>query len=86
MAVFTRDCIAARESTHNIDVGMVSVKVPIPVPMAFHSYGGWKQSLFGDHHMHGPEGLRFYPWLKAMTMRWPSGVRTDRELVMPTMG
>jgi malonate-semialdehyde dehydrogenase (acetylating) / methylmalonate-semialdehyde dehydrogenase len=65
---------------------MVGVNVPIPVPMAFHSFGGWKASLFGDHHMHGPEGVRFYTRLKTITTRWPSGARSEAEFVMPTMG
>jgi len=86
VAVFTRDGDAARTFAHDIEVGMVGVNVPIPVPMAFHSFGGWKQSLFGDHHMHGPEGVRFYTRLKTITTRWPTGVRTDPEFVMPTMG
>ena len=86
VAVFTRDGDAARTFAHDIEVGMVGVNIPIPVPMAFHSFGGWKQSLFGDHHMHGMEGVRFYTRLKTITTRWPSGVRTDPEFVMPTMG
>ena len=86
VAVFTRDGDAARNFAHDIEVGMVGVNVPIPVPMAFHSFGGWKQSLFGDHHMHGPEGVRFYTRLKTITTRWPTGVRSDPEFVMPTMG
>ena len=86
VAVFTRDGDAARTFAHDIEVGMVGVNVPIPVPMAFHSFGGWKQSLFGDHHMHGAEGVRFYTRLKTITTRWPSGVRSDPEFVMPTMG
>jgi len=57
-----------------------------PVPMAFHSFGGWKASLFGDHHMHGPEGVRFYTRLKTITTRWPTGMRAEAEFVMPTMG
>ena len=85
-AIFTRDGDAAREFSNRVQVGMVGVNVPIPVPMAFHSFGGWKASLFGDHHMHGPEGIRFYTRLKAITTRWPSGPRTDPEFVMPTMG
>ena len=86
VAVFTRDGDAARAFAHEIEVGMVGVNVPIPVPMAFHSFGGWKASLFGDHHMHGPEGVRFYTRLKTITTRWPTGVRSDPEFVMPTMG
>ena len=57
----------------------------IPVPMAFHSFGGWKASLFGDHHMHGPEGARFYTKLKTITSRWPTGIRKGADFVMPTM-
>ncbi len=86
VAIFTRDGDAARTFAHDIEVGMVGINVPIPVPMAFHSFGGWKQSLFGDHHMHGAEGVRFYTRMKAITTRWPTGVRSDPEFVMPTMG
>jgi malonate-semialdehyde dehydrogenase (acetylating)/methylmalonate-semialdehyde dehydrogenase len=85
-AIFTRDGDAAREFAHQIQVGMVGINVPIPVPMAFHSFGGWKASLFGDHHMHGPEGVRFYTKLKTITTRWPTGIRAGAEFVMPTMG
>jgi len=84
-AIFTRDGDAAREFAHQIQVGMVGINVPIPVPMAFHSFGGWKSSLFGDHHMHGPEGIRFYTKLKTITTRWPTGIRAGSEFVMPTM-
>lgn len=86
VAVFTRDGDTARAFAHEIEVGMVGINVPIPVPMAFHSFGGWKASLFGDHHMHGPEGVRFYTRLKTITTRWPNGIRSDPEFVMPTMG
>lgn len=84
-AIFTRDGDAAREFAHQIQVGMVGINVPIPAPMAFHSFGGWKASLFGDHHMHGPEGVRFYTKLKTITTRWPTGIRAGAEFVMPTM-
>ena len=84
-AIFTRDGDAAREFAHQIQVGMVGINVPIPVPMAFHSFGGWKSSLFGDHHMHGPEGVRFYTKLKTITSRWPTGIRAGADFVMPTM-
>ena len=84
-AIFTRDGDAAREFAHQIQVGMVGINVPIPVPMAFHSFGGWKASLFGDHHMHGPEGVRFYTKLKTITSRWPTGIRRGADFVMPTM-
>ncbi|TDR89210.1 CoA-acylating methylmalonate-semialdehyde dehydrogenase [Enterovirga rhinocerotis] len=85
-AIFTRDGDAARDFAHAIQVGMVGINVPIPVPMAFHSFGGWKASLFGDHHMHGPEGVRFYTRLKTITSRWPTGIRAGADFVMPTLG
>jgi malonate-semialdehyde dehydrogenase (acetylating)/methylmalonate-semialdehyde dehydrogenase len=84
-AIFTRDGDAARDFAQRAQIGMVGVNVPIPVPMAFHSFGGWKRSLFGDHHMHGPEGVRFYTKLKTVTSRWPTGLRSGAEFVMPTM-
>jgi malonate-semialdehyde dehydrogenase (acetylating)/methylmalonate-semialdehyde dehydrogenase len=85
VTIFTRDGDTARTFSSNAQIGMVGVNIPIPVPMAFHSFGGWKRSLFGDQHMHGPEGVRFYTKLKTVTSRWPSGVRSDPEFVMPTM-
>src|SRR6201996_6650501 len=84
-AIFTRDGDAAREFAHEIQVGMVGINVPIPVPMAFHSFGGWKASLFGDHHMHRPAGVRFYTKPKPTTSRWPTGIRAGADFVMPTM-
>jgi malonate-semialdehyde dehydrogenase (acetylating) / methylmalonate-semialdehyde dehydrogenase len=84
-SIFTRDGDAAREFVHKIRIGMVGVNVPIPVPMAFHSFGGWKASIFGDHYMHGPEGVRFYTRLKTVTSRWPAGIGAGAEFVMPTM-
>ena len=84
-SIFTRDGDSARTFTNKIKVGMVGVNIPIPVPMAFHSFGGWKRSLFGDQHMHGPEGVRFYTKLKTITSRWPSGVKDNPEFTMPTM-
>ena len=84
-AVFTRDGDAAREFTNRVRTGMVGINIPIPVPMAFHSFGGWKRSLFGDTHMHGQDGVRFYTRMKAVTSRWPAGVRTGAEFTMPTM-
>ena len=83
--IFTRDGDAAREFAMRVQIGMVGINVPIPVPLAFHSFGGWKNSLFGDHHMHGPEGVRFYTRYKAITQRWPTGIRAGAEFVMPTM-
>ena len=85
VSIFTRDGDAARTFSSKIKVGMVGINIPIPVPMAFHSFGGWKRSLFGDQHMHGPEGVRFYTKLKTITSRWPSGIRTNPEFIMPTM-
>jgi malonate-semialdehyde dehydrogenase (acetylating)/methylmalonate-semialdehyde dehydrogenase len=85
-AIFTRDGDAARTFASRVNVGMVGVNVPIPVPVAYHSFGGWKRSLFGDHHMHGPEGVRFYTKQKAITARWPTGIRAGAEFKMPTMG
>ena len=84
-AIFTRDGDAARHFASNARIGMVGINVPIPVPMAFHSFGGWKRSLFGDHHMHGPEGVRFYTKLKTMTARWPTGIRAGADFSIPTM-
>ncbi|MFQ5599861.1 MAG: CoA-acylating methylmalonate-semialdehyde dehydrogenase, partial [Candidatus Krumholzibacteriia bacterium] len=82
-AIFTRDGDAARDFTSRVKTGMVGVNVPIPVPTAYHSFGGWKRSLFGDHHMHGPEGVRFYTRLKTVTSRWPSGIRRGIDLSFP---
>jgi len=78
-SIFTRDGDAARHFWSNVQIGMVGINVPIPVPVAYHSFGGWKRSLFGDHHIHGMEGVRFYTRLKTMTTRWPSGIRTGAE-------
>ena len=84
-SIYTRDGDVGRTYANKIQVGMVGINIPIPVPMAFHSFGGWKRSLFGDQHMHGPEGVRFYTKLKTVTSRWPSGLRSDPEFIMPTM-
>ena len=84
-AIFTRDGDAARTFCHEVQTGMVGVNVPIPVPMAFHSFGGWKRSLFGDLHVHGPEGVRFYTRLKTVTSRWPTAARGVSDYSMPTM-
>ena len=84
-AIFTRDGDAARDFASRATIGMVGINVPIPVPMAFHTFGGWKRSLFGDSNMHGPEGVRFFTKPKTITARWPSGIRTGAEFTMPTM-
>jgi malonate-semialdehyde dehydrogenase (acetylating)/methylmalonate-semialdehyde dehydrogenase len=83
-AIFTRDGDTARAFAHGIEVGMVGINVPIPVPVAYHSFGGWKASIFGDHAMYGPDSVRFYTRLKTITQRWPSGIRAGAEFVMPT--
>ena len=83
-AIFTRDGDTARDFTTRARIGMIGVNVPIPVPSAFHSFGGWKRSLFGDHYMHGPEGVRFYTRLKTITQRWPSGARERADFSIPT--
>ena len=85
-AIFTRDGDTARTFAHRVQAGMVGINVPIPVPMAFHSFGGWKRSLFGDHSIYGPEGVRFYTRLKTITARWPTGIRTGVDTTMPTLG
>lgn len=84
-AIFTRDGDTARAFSSEVQAGMVGINVPIPVPMAYHSFGGWKRSLFGDLHMHGTEGILFYTKLKTITSRWPTGVRTGNDFHMPTM-
>ena len=84
-AIFTASGEAARTFTQRVLCGMVGVNVPIPVPMAFHSFGGWKRSLFGPLHVHGPDGVRFYTRLKTVTSRWPTAAREGAQFVMPTM-
>jgi malonate-semialdehyde dehydrogenase (acetylating) / methylmalonate-semialdehyde dehydrogenase len=83
VAIFTRDGGVARTFAHRVQIGMVGINVPIPVPMAFHSFGGWKRSLFGDHAIHGAEGVRFYTRLKTVTARWPE-TRSGPEFTFPT--
>lgn len=85
-SIFTRDGDAAREFADRVQAGMVGVNVPIPVPLAFYSFGGWKQSAFGDHNQHGMDGIRFFTKLKTVTSRWPKGVRSGSAFVMPTLG
>ena len=85
VAVFTRDGGVAREFVRQIQVGMVGVNVPLPVPMAFNSFGGWKRSMFGDHHAYGPEGVRFYTRHKAVMQRWPNTASSGVEFAFPQM-
>ena len=85
VAVFTRDGGVAREFVRQIQVGMVGVNVPLPVPMAFNSFGGWKRSMFGDHHVYGPEGVRFYTRHKAVMQRWPNTASAGVEFAFPQM-
>jgi malonate-semialdehyde dehydrogenase (acetylating) / methylmalonate-semialdehyde dehydrogenase len=84
-AIFTRDGDTARAFADRIDIGMVGINVPIPVPVAYHSFGGWKRSLFGDHSIYGPEGVRFYTRLKTVTARWPAGIRGGAEFHFPSL-
>jgi len=84
-SIYTRDGDAAREFANGIEVGMVGVNVPIPVPLAFHSFCGWKRSLFGDMSIYGMEGVRFYTRLKTITSRWPTGIRAGADFSMPTL-
>ena len=84
-SIYTRDGDVGRTFASKIKIGMVGINIPIPVPVAYHSFGGWKRSLFGDQHMHGPEGVRFYTKLKTITSKWPSGLRSDPEFIMPVM-
>jgi len=86
VAIFTRNGAAARDFAASVEVGMVGINVPIPVPVAYHSFGGWKRSGFGDHNQHGMEGVRFWTRVKTVTQRWPSGgVLADSSFVIPTM-
>jgi malonate-semialdehyde dehydrogenase (acetylating)/methylmalonate-semialdehyde dehydrogenase len=86
VAIFTRDGDAARDFAAKVNVGMVGINVPIPVPLAYHTFGGWKRSAFGDVNQHGPEGVRFYTRVKTVTQRWPKGgVRENASFVIPTM-
>tara|TARA_B100002051_G_scaffold270214_1_gene302735 strand:+ start:598 stop:2085 length:1488 start_codon:yes stop_codon:yes gene_type:complete len=83
-SIYTSDGEIARHFTTNVKIGMVGVNVPIPVPMAFHSFGGWKSSLFGDHAMHGMEGVHFFTKLKTTTSRWPKSIKEGPEFILPT--
>lgn len=85
VAIFTRDGDAARDFVSRVQVGMVGVNVPIPVPVAYHTFGGWKRSGFGDLNQHGPHSILFYTKTKTVTQRWPSGIKDGAEFVLPTM-
>ncbi len=85
VAIFTRNGLAAREFASKVNVGMVGINVPIPVPVAYHTFGGWKRSAFGDVNQHGPEGVRFFTKVKTVTQRWPSGEIADQSFIIPTM-
>jgi malonate-semialdehyde dehydrogenase (acetylating)/methylmalonate-semialdehyde dehydrogenase len=83
VAIFTRDGGVAREFQFDVTVGMVGVNVPIPVPVSYYSFGGWKNSLFGDHHMYGPEGINFFTRSKVVTSRWPDPRTSSVNLGFP---
>ncbi|MEQ8282145.1 MAG: CoA-acylating methylmalonate-semialdehyde dehydrogenase [Parvibaculum sp.] len=85
VAIFTRDGDAARSFASRVQVGMVGINVPIPVPLAYHTFGGWKRSAFGDTNQHGPEGVRFWTHVKTVTSRWPTGLKEGSSFVIPTM-
>jgi malonate-semialdehyde dehydrogenase (acetylating)/methylmalonate-semialdehyde dehydrogenase len=85
VAIFTRDGDAARDFASKVQVGMVGINVPIPVPIAYYTFGGWKRSAFGDLNQHGPDSVRFYTKTKTVTSRWPSGIKDGSEFVIPTM-
>ncbi len=84
-AIFTRDGDTARDFASKVQVGMVGINVPIPVPLAYYTFGGWKRSAFGDLNQHGPDSIRFYTKTKTVTARWPSGIKDGAEFVIPTM-
>ncbi len=86
VAIFTRDGDAARDFAARVQVGMVGVNVPIPVPLAYYTFGGWKRSAFGDLNQHGPDSVRFYTKTKTVTSRWPSGIKDGADFSIPTMG
>jgi malonate-semialdehyde dehydrogenase (acetylating)/methylmalonate-semialdehyde dehydrogenase len=85
VAIFTRNGQAAREFAKRVNVGMVGINVPIPVPVAYHTFGGWKRSAFGDTNQHGTEGIRFYTHVKTVTQRWPEGQEPEQSFIIPTM-
>ena len=84
-AIFTRDGDTARDFANRINIGMVGINVPIPVPLAYHTFGGWKKSAFGDLNQHGPDAFRFYTRTKTITSRWPTGIKEGAKFSIPTM-
>ena len=84
-AIFTRDGDAARDFSMRANIGMIGINVPIPVPVAYHSFGGWKSSMFGSSNAHGMDGVRFYTKIKTVTARWPSGIREGVDFSIPTL-
>jgi malonate-semialdehyde dehydrogenase (acetylating)/methylmalonate-semialdehyde dehydrogenase len=85
VAIYTRDGDAARDFASKVQVGMIGINVPIPVPLAYHTFGGWKRSAFGDLNQHGPDSVRFYTKTKTVTARWPSGIKEGAQFSIPTM-
>ncbi len=85
-AIYTRDGDAARDFASKVQVGMVGINVPIPVPLAYYTFGGWKRSSFGDLNQHGPDSIRFSTTTTTVTARWPSGIKDGASFVIPTMG
>ena len=83
--IFTRDGDAARDFANRVNVGMIGINVPIPVPLAYHTFGGWKKSVFGDLNQHGPDAFKFYTRTKTVTARWPSGIKEGGEFSIPIM-
>jgi len=84
-AIFTRDGDTARDFANRVNIGMVGINVPIPVPLAYHTFGGWKKSVFGDLNQHGPDAFKFYTRTKTVTARWPSGIKEGGEFSIPVM-
>ena len=85
VSIFTRDGDTARDFASKANIGMVGINIPIPVPVAYHSFGGWKDSLFGSNNAHGMDGVRFYTRIKTVSARWPSGIKDGAQFTMPIM-
>ena len=85
-SIFTRDGDTARNFSSEANIGMVGVNIPIPVPVAYFSFGGWKNSIFGGHNAYGMEAIRFYTHTKTITSKWPEGIRSGAQFTMPTLG